>query len=69
MVETTIAIPALLPGQEYLAQLTDLGGKTKYVYAYRSQYGEFFSCTGSSEEEVRDRCMNWLSRKEKPYHR
>lgn len=52
-------IPNLLPGQEFLAQQTSQG-KEKFVYAYRSQDGTFFSCTGNSETEVRDKCMSWL---------
>lgn len=59
-----MSIPMLFPGQDYLAKEKDDHGREVFVYAYRSQRGEFFSCTGDTEDEVRDKCMKWLIRRE-----
>lgn len=57
--------PTLFPGQEYLSRKKKENGREEVVYAYRSERGTFFSCTGRTEEEVRDKCMGWLIRQER----
>lgn len=46
-----MSIPMLFPGQDYIAREYDKQGREVFVYAYRSQRGEFFSCTGDTEDE------------------
>lgn len=61
-------IPNLFPGQEYLASKMNAHGVEEVVYAYRTQHGVFFSCTGATEEEVRDKCLSWLVSQERHRH-
>ena len=35
-------IPILFPGQDYIAREYDERGREVFIYAYRSQRGEFF---------------------------
>ena len=60
-----MSIPALFPGQDYFAKEKDDQGREVIVYAYRSQDGKFFSCTGETEKEVREKCIKWLIRHER----
>lgn len=61
-------IPNLFPGQEYLARQVNSQGREVVVYAYRTHHGVFFSCTGATEEEVRDKCLSWLVTQERHRH-
>ena len=53
-----MSIPALFPGQDYIAKEKDEQGREVLVYAYRSRDGKFFSCTGETENEVREKCID-----------
>lgn len=61
----SISIPILFPGQDYIAKEKDEQGREVLVYAYRSRDGKFFSCTGETESEVREKCIKWLIRHER----
>lgn len=60
-----MSIPMLFPGQDYLTKEYGDQSREVFVYAYRSQQGAFFTCTGATEDEVKEKCMKWLIRHER----
>lgn len=56
-----MAIPYLLPGQEYCRIRAD----KKVEYAYCSPRGRYFSCVSTSEKAAREQCEYWLLRQER----